>query len=107
MKIAVKILWHPSFRSITEHRKVFIGKKLETWALEPDALWLNPSSYECGSIVLHFCVSLYIFGKWEWLYSTYLIDHWHNAYKALHMMTGTVSSTEKVLFLLSKAGSRG
>lgn len=50
--MVVKIQQNVWFRSITEHRRVFVGKNLGTWVLQRDALRPNPVSDE-SQIFVH------------------------------------------------------
>lgn len=51
MEMVVKIQLNPIFNSITEHRRVYVQKKLKAWVVESDDFRPNPVSDELGLVV--------------------------------------------------------
>lgn len=51
MEIVVKIPLNPIFNSITEHRRVYVQKKLKAWVVESDDFRPNPVSDKLGLVV--------------------------------------------------------
>lgn len=51
MEMVIKIQLNPGFKSITEHRRVFVQKKLKAWVVESDALRPHPATDELGLVV--------------------------------------------------------
>lgn len=51
MEMVVKIQLNPIFNSITEHRRVYVQKKLKAWVVESDDFRPNLVSDELGLVV--------------------------------------------------------